>query len=66
MNIDKTKAGIQKGRLYAGPIPPGAHIVGTVSRRIGDTGALCELANGRRVQLNAGAIRSLPTMKERG
>jgi hypothetical protein len=59
-NIIKTK-NIKLGKLYAGPyIPKGSKIIGTVTRRGYDTGALLILASGIEVQYNAGIIRSLP------
>jgi len=56
----KTTTSITEGRLYAGAIPQGAEIIGTVERSFADKGALVRLANGAIVQMNAGAIRSLP------
>ena len=55
-----TTHNVTQGRLYAGPVPEGAEILGTVTRDGTDTGALVRLANGRRVQINAGAVRALP------
>ena len=43
-----------------GPLPVGATAQGTVTRTIGDTGALIKMRAGRYVQGNAGAIRNLP------
>lgn len=52
-------------RLYWGnaPIPAGSQIAGTVSRDVGDTGALIRTAAGIYVQGNAGALRSLDQRK---
>lgn len=56
--------GVRLGKLYSGPIPTGADVVGVVTRdgyfHAGDAGALVRLANGVRVQVNAGAVRTLP------
>lgn len=53
-----------RGRQYAGPapLPPGAELIGTVSRGELDKGALVRLANGNHVQVNAGVVRSLPRL----
>jgi hypothetical protein len=56
----KTTTNIKEGKLYAGAIPQGAKIIGTVERGFADKGALVRLANGVIVQMNAGVIRSLP------
>lgn len=49
-------------KIYWGvmPLPAGAEAIGTVTRDIGETGALIRLANGSYVQGNAGGIRNLP------
>ncbi len=44
------------GRLYWGPGPVPGEIVGTVTRKNGETGALVRLHSGRLVQGNAGAF----------
>jgi hypothetical protein len=52
--------------LYSGPLPPGFEALGTVRRGIGDEGALCRIqATGIYVQLNAGALRTLPQREVR-
>jgi hypothetical protein len=56
----KTTNNIKEGKLYAGVIPQGAEIIGTVDRSFADKGALVKLASGVVVQMNAGVIRSLP------
>lgn len=56
----KTTTNIKEGKLYAGAIPQGAEIIGTVERSFADKGALVKLASGVIVQMNAGVIRSLP------
>jgi len=50
----------QQGKLYAGALPKGAKIIGTVARNSTDKGALVKLPNGKFVQINAGVIRTLP------
>ncbi len=51
-------------KLYTNTIPQGATALGTVTRGIGDTGALARIeATGAYVQVNAGAIRSLDGRK---
>lgn len=51
-------------RLYSNTIPAGSRALGTVNRDIGDTGVLVQIeATGRYVQVNAGAVRSLPQSK---
>lgn len=56
--------GRRLGRLVSGPVPPGAEVVGMVTRdgffHAGDAGALVRLANGTLVQVNAGVVRTLP------
>lgn len=48
-------------RLYwgNGPLPPGAQALGTITRGIGDTGALLRTGVGIYVQGNARVVRSL-------
>lgn len=51
-------------RLYATTLPAGAEALGTVTRGVGDTGALIRYAGtGIYAQLNAGAIRPLDQRK---
>ena len=51
-------------RLYTNTIPANATPIGTVTRDIGDTGALVRIdATGAYVQVNAGAVRSLDGRK---
>lgn len=51
-------------RLYSNSIPAGAEAIGTVTRGIGDTGALIRfLETGQYAQLNAGAVRTLDGRK---
>ena len=51
-------------RLYTNTLPAGATAMGTVTRDIGDTGALVRIeATGLYAQVNAGALRSLDGRK---
>ena len=51
-------------QLYTNTIPANATPIGTVTRDIGDTGALVRIeTTGAYVQVNAGAIRSLDGRK---
>lgn len=51
-------------RLYSNTIPAGSRALGTISRDIGDTGALVQIeSSGLYVQVNAGAVRNLPQSK---
>lgn len=50
-------------RLYAHILPAGSRALGTVTRDIGDTGALILTPAGRYVQCNAGVLRNLPQAK---
>jgi len=53
-----------KWRLYTNTLPANSRAFGTVTRDIGDTGALVRIeASGIYVQVNAGAARSLPQLK---
>ena len=54
-----------KWRLYTNTIPKGSVVIGTVERSdIGDKGALVRIeATSLYVQVNAGAVRSLPQGK---
>lgn len=51
-------------RIYSNTIPAGSRALGTITRDIGDTGALVQIeATGIYVQVNAGAVRTLPQAK---
>ena len=51
-------------RLYSNTIPAGSRALGTITRDIGDTGALVQIeATGLYIQVNAGAVRTLPQSK---
>ena len=52
----KCSCDVKTGRLYWGPGPVPGEIVGTVTRKNGETGALVRLHSGRLVQGNAGAF----------
>lgn len=45
------------------PLPSGAQALGTITRDVGDTGALILLPSGQYRQGNAGAVRSLDQRK---
>ena len=51
-------------RLYSNTIPAGSRALGTITRDIGDTGALVQIeSTGLYVQVNAGSVRTLPQSK---
>ena len=51
-------------RIYSNTIPAGSRALGTITRDIGDTGALVQIdATGIYVQVNSGAVRTLPQSK---
>jgi hypothetical protein len=50
-------------RIYTNTLPTGASALGTVTRGIGDTGALVRTQAGIYVQCNAGVLRSLDQRK---
>ena len=51
-------------RLYSNTIPAGSRALGTITRDIGDTGALVQIeATGLYVQVNAESVRTLPQSK---
>lgn len=50
-------------RLYTNTLPDGATPMGTITRGVGDTGALARLQNGAYVQINAGIVRALDGRK---
>lgn len=52
-----------KWQLYTNTIPEGGVAIGTITRGIGDTGALVRLPSGSYVQVNAGVARSLDNRK---
>lgn len=67
---NRARLAVQLGgawRLYwgNGPLPPGAQALGTITRGIGDTGALLRTGVGIHVQGNAGVIRTLDQRKVR-
>lgn len=50
--------------LYTNTIPTGSLALGTITRDIGDTGALVQIkATGVYVQVNAGVVRTIPQAK---
>ena len=52
-------------RMFTNTLPVGAECLGTVSRSVGDTGALVRTQAGIYAQCNAGALRSLDQRKVR-
>lgn len=53
-----------KWRLYTNTIPANSRAIGTITRDIGDTGALVLIeATDLYVQVNAGCLRTLPQSK---
>jgi hypothetical protein len=51
-------------RLYTSTIPSGSRALGTITSSHGDTGALVRIdATGIFIQVNAGAVRTLPQSK---
>ena len=60
MIIRRDDEGKQEAVLYAGVLPEGAEIIGTIERSSADKGALVKLKGGMIVQLNSGAMRNIP------
>jgi hypothetical protein len=60
MILKRDDEGKREGALYAGPLPEGAEVIGTIERSIADKGALVKLKSGMVVQLNAGVMRNIP------
>lgn len=60
MIINRNDDGKREGILYAGVLPEGAEILGTIERSSADKGALVKLKGGMVVQLNAGVLRNIP------
>lgn len=60
MIIRRDDEGKREAVLYAGALPEGAEIIGTIERSIADKGALVKLKGGMVVQLNAGVLRNIP------
>lgn len=51
-------------RLYSSTIPDGSQALGTITRGLGDSGALVRInSTGIYVQINAGVSRMLPQEK---
>jgi hypothetical protein len=59
MILKRDDEGKREGALYAGPLPEGAEIIGTIERSIADKGALVKLKSGMVVQLNNGVLRNI-------
>ncbi|MBF0137155.1 MAG: hypothetical protein H7833_15270 [Magnetococcus sp. DMHC-1] len=62
--IDTSRSGIELGRLYAGVLPDGATLLGSVQRGCCDAGALVRLADGSHAQVTNGSVRGLPPLPE--
>jgi hypothetical protein len=60
MIVNRNDDGKREGILYAGVLPEGAEVIGTIERSIADKGALVKLKSGMVVQLNAGVMRNIP------
>ena len=60
MIIRRDEEGKREAALYAGVLPEGAEIIGTIERSSADVGALVKLKGGMVVQLNAGVLRNIP------
>jgi hypothetical protein len=60
MILKRDNEGKREGALYAGPLPEGAEVIGTIERSIADKGALVKLKSGMVVQLNNGVLRNIP------
>lgn len=60
MIVNRNDDGKREGILYAGVLPEGAEILGTIEGSIaGLDGALVKLKGGMVVQLNAGVMRNI-------
>jgi hypothetical protein len=60
MIVNRNDDGKREGILYAGVLPEGAEVIGTIERSSADVGALVKLKGGMVVQLNAGVLRNIP------
>ena len=60
MIVNRSDDGKREGVLYAGVLPEGSEVIGTIERSIADKGALVKLKDGMVVQLNAGVLRNIP------
>jgi hypothetical protein len=60
MIVNRNDDGKREGILYAGVLPEGAEVIGTIERSIADKGALVKLKSGMVVQLNNGVLRNIP------
>ena len=60
MIIRRDEEGKREASLYAGVLPEGAEIIGTIECSPADVGALVKLKGGMVVQLNAGVMRNIP------
>jgi hypothetical protein len=60
MIVNRNDDGKREGILYAGVLPEGAEVIGTIERSIADKGALVKLKSGMVVQINNGVLRNIP------
>lgn len=60
MIVNRNDDGKREGALYAGPLPDGAEIIGTIERSSADIGALVKLKGGMVTQMNNGVLRNIP------
>ena len=60
MIIRRDDEGKREAVLYAGVLPEGAEIIGTIERSSADKGALVKLKGGMVTQINNGVLRNIP------
>lgn len=60
MIVRRDDEGKREAALYAGVLPEGAEVIGTIERSSADKGALVKLKGGMVVQLNNGVLRNIP------
>ena len=60
MIVKRDEESKRQGVLYAGPLPEGAEIIGTIERSPADVGALVKLKGGMVTQMNNGVLRNIP------
>ena len=60
MIIRRDDEGKREAALYAGVLPEGAEIIGTIERSPADVGALVKLKGGMVAQINNGVLRNIP------
>jgi hypothetical protein len=60
MIVKRDEESKRHGALYAGVLPEGAEIIGTIERSSADVGALVKLKGGMVTQMNNGVLRNIP------